>query len=175
MAWEKAPSHLLLANSEFHCRLTMQGEGVTAVRWERGGKNLDCWLRKFLFRKRFNFMNKILEKSKCFLSTTKTCNLNQKRSSSALTWPVCRSHRRQESCTSGSSPAMEQIPPSWPLASGLGPGFTLSGRPVSQPQVQHSRWSDPPWRDDRCRGVGKDPRCGPVVLDNRTGQDLGPP
>ncbi|XP_043307220.1 transmembrane protein 80 isoform X2 [Cervus canadensis] len=36
---------------------------------------------------------------------------------------------------------MEQIPPSWPLASGVGPGFTSSGRPVSQPQVQHSRES----------------------------------
>ena len=126
---EKAPPHLLLANSEFHCRLTMRGECVTAVRWERGGKNLDCWLRKFLFRKRFNFMNKILEESKCFLSTTKTCNLNQKRSSSALTWPVCRSHRRQESYTPGSSPGDGADPTVLAFSLGLGSGLHLVRTP----------------------------------------------
>lgn len=32
--WERAPSHLLLADSEAHAHLRMQGECVTAVRWE---------------------------------------------------------------------------------------------------------------------------------------------
>ena len=32
--WERAPSHLLLADSEAHTHLTMQGECITAVWWE---------------------------------------------------------------------------------------------------------------------------------------------
>lgn len=33
--WERAPSQLLLADSEAHTHLTMQGECVTAVQLER--------------------------------------------------------------------------------------------------------------------------------------------
>ena len=34
VVWERAPSHLLLADSEAHTHLTMQGECITAVWWE---------------------------------------------------------------------------------------------------------------------------------------------